>query len=519
MVKEKKKKYKIGTCFGCQKFLYCGINLEKDICKCKKTVKPTRTNRTVQVKTAYPRMFNPTSSNHKQFNFIKSKNECFQYGYDFKKNIQLSFCSTCNSSYQRLSSKNSNSSNKSNLTEGTENTEEKETGGTKGTDIAKIIDLEATSSEISTTIIQSESKYNNSETENESDAELELEVNYKLVIKQADGTVLPAKNYSVTISELDEFLFAIQNNITALLKDNEINANDYNVSFKSEKAQGAGTLLVDVCDFENFKSEYIKLAAAKKVVLILITMKKKEKLVKRKKKESNSDNEEAICDESIPKTNNNNKVPKISDIFILDQRIAKNVTELRKETWCPMHNRHCLKDCESHTEISNMMFSTWATEMLNGLATVKEPPTHPSFAYTHPPKNRSQSIIPQFSNNIQDSINPFFSNILQALVTPHFFQPPQSQQSFQQPPLQPSFQQTSSHPSSQQTIPSMAEFFHQIDEIEKTEDYYFKFLEGFEKQRIKVKHLNKLNDAQFEACGVIAIGDVETISEAAQNYK
>ncbi|RGB25230.1 hypothetical protein C1646_772020 [Rhizophagus diaphanus] len=202
-------------------------------------------------------------------------------------------------------------------------------------------------------------------TENKSDAELELEVNYKLVIKQAD--------------------------------DKEINANDYNVSFKSEKAQGAGTLLVDVCDFENFKSEYIKLAAAKK--------------------ESNSDNEEAICNESIPKTNNNNKVPKISDISVLDQRIAKNVTD-------------------------NMMFSTWVTEMLNGLATIKEPPTHPSFAYTHPPKNRSQSIIPQFSNNIL---------------------------------------QTSSQPSSQQTIPLMAEFLHQIDEIKKTEDYYFKFLEGFEK--------------------------------------
>ncbi|RGB25427.1 hypothetical protein C1646_771742 [Rhizophagus diaphanus] len=295
-------------------------------------------------------------------------------------------------------------------------------------------------------LLSNESKYNNSETENKSDAELELE---------------------------------------------EINANDYNVSFKSEKAQGAGTLLVDVCDFENFKSEYIKLAAAKKVVLIFITMKKKEKLIKRKKKESNSDNKEAICDESIPKTNNNNKVPKISDISVLDQRIAKNVTELRKETWCPMHNRHYLKDCEPHTEISNMMFSTWATEMLNGLATVKEPPTHPSFAYTHPPKNKSQSIILQFSNNIQNSINLFFSNILQ----------------------------TSSQPSSQQTIPSMAKFLHQIDEIEKMENYYFKFLEGFEKQRIKVKHLNKLNDAQFEACGVIAIGDIETIREAAQNYK
>ncbi|RGB27513.1 hypothetical protein C1646_769023 [Rhizophagus diaphanus] len=205
--------------------------------------------------------------------------------------------------------------------EGIENTEEKGTGEIKGTVIAKIIDLKATSSEIFTTIIQSESKYNNSETENESDAKLELQTCYQ----------------------------------TSRWYHKEINANDYNVSFKSEKAQGAGTLLVDVCNFENFKSEYIKLAAAKK--------------------KSNSDNEEAICNESIPKINNNNKVPKISDIF------------------------------------------------------------------------------------------------------------------------------TSSQPSFQQTIPSMAKFLHQINEIEKTEDYYFKFLEGFEKLRIKVKHLNKLNDAQFKACG------------------
>ena len=49
----------------------------------------------------------------------------------------------------------------------------------------------------------------------------------------------------------------------------------------------------------------------------------------------------------------------------MDQRVAKNVTELRKETWCSIHNRHCLKDREPHIEISNMMFSTWATEMVS----------------------------------------------------------------------------------------------------------------------------------------------------------
>jgi hypothetical protein len=279
-----RKKYKIGVCFGCQKCLYCGINLEKDTCKCKKMVKPTRTNRTSLVKSAFPRVFNPTSSSPSQLDFIKNKNECFQYGYNLTKNIQFSFCSTCNSSYQRLSSKSSKLSDKSNLMGETRNTGIKETGKTGRIDTTKVIDLEVTSSEVSTTIIQSGSRYNdNSETEND-DGELELEVNYKLVIKQADGTVLPAKNYSVTVSELDEFLLAIQNNIVTLLKDEEINANDYNVSFKSEKAQGAGTLLVDMCDFRNFQSEYIKLAATKKIILILITMKKKEKTVKRKKK-------------------------------------------------------------------------------------------------------------------------------------------------------------------------------------------------------------------------------------------
>ena len=81
--------------------------------------------------------------------------------------------------------------------------------------------------------------------------------------------------------------------------------------------------------------------------------------------DSTLDDEENCDESSIPKTGNSNKIPKISDISMLDQRIAKNVTELRKETWCSMHNRHCLKDREPHVEISNMMFSTWATEMVS----------------------------------------------------------------------------------------------------------------------------------------------------------
>lgn len=268
--------YKIGTCFGCKKCLYCGIDLRKNTCKCKKTVKPTRANRTELVKHAFPRVFNPTISNSNQFNFIKNKEESFQYGFDLTKSIQISFCSACNSAYQRLSSKSSDNSNKSK--EGTENADIIVLDETISSKVSAIV---SASSEVT----QSESIDNNLEIED--DVSLELEINYKLLIKQADGITLPAKNYSVTISELDEFLFEIQKNIVMLLGDEEINANDYSVSFKSEKAQGVGTLLVDVCDFENFQSEYIKLTAAKKVVLILITMKKKEKPIAKRKKKVN----------------------------------------------------------------------------------------------------------------------------------------------------------------------------------------------------------------------------------------
>ncbi|PKK67890.1 hypothetical protein RhiirC2_782932 [Rhizophagus irregularis] len=109
----------------------------------------------------------------------------------------------------------------------------------------------------------------------------------------------------------------------ALFKDEKIDANDYNVFFKSENIQGAGTLLVDVHDFKNFKSEYTKLVATKKIMLISITMNKKEK------QETNSDDDVNHDKNSISNIHSKNKVSKISDISLLDQRmIAKNVTEL-----------------------------------------------------------------------------------------------------------------------------------------------------------------------------------------------
>ncbi|GBB86794.1 hypothetical protein RclHR1_13210001 [Rhizophagus clarus] len=72
------------------------------------------------------------------------------------------------------------------------------------------------------------------------------------------------------------------------------------------------------------------------------------KLSIKKQMETTSDDDIDHDEDSIPNIYNKNKVPKISDISLLDQRIGKNVTELRRETWCSMHNRHCLKDRKPH---------------------------------------------------------------------------------------------------------------------------------------------------------------------------
>ncbi len=40
----------------------------------------------------------------------------------------------------------------------------------------------------------------------------------------------------------------------------------------------------------------------------------------------------------------------------------------------------------------------------------------------------------------------------------------------------------------------MSKFLQQLDKKEEVKDYYIKFLEGFEKQKIKVKYLCKLTD-------------------------
>lgn len=96
-----KLKYHRGTCFGCRKCLYCAVDLRQITCNCKKSLVPTKKNRTHQVKQAYPRKYEPTWTGIK-FEYIDKRVLDYNYQINVKKPFNFSLCSRCNNILNKL---------------------------------------------------------------------------------------------------------------------------------------------------------------------------------------------------------------------------------------------------------------------------------------------------------------------------------------------------------------------------------------------------------------------------------
>ncbi|RGB27213.1 hypothetical protein C1646_769400 [Rhizophagus diaphanus] len=96
----------IGTCFNCKKCLYCGAELSiwKKMCSCDKTIKPHKNNQTDKVRNVFSRILKPDLS-PKQLEYIQEQINYFKYSIDFNTEFKFSFCSACNSAFQRIKSK------------------------------------------------------------------------------------------------------------------------------------------------------------------------------------------------------------------------------------------------------------------------------------------------------------------------------------------------------------------------------------------------------------------------------
>ena len=96
-----KAQYLIGTCFGCKKCLYCGVELSmrKRACSCDKNIKPSKGNRNDKVKVAFNRVLSPDLSSER-LKFIQEKATKFGYSLDLNTTFNFSLCSTCHSTFQ-----------------------------------------------------------------------------------------------------------------------------------------------------------------------------------------------------------------------------------------------------------------------------------------------------------------------------------------------------------------------------------------------------------------------------------
>jgi hypothetical protein len=100
---------------------------------------------------------------------------------------------------------------------------------------------------------------------------------FNLIVKPFTGPALPSKWMEIEVSSLDDILADVYFYVEKLIGNKNITHSDYLVSFKSEKAAGAGTQLVDMQDYKKFLSDYKKLTEKRKNMAIIVSLKKGKK--------------------------------------------------------------------------------------------------------------------------------------------------------------------------------------------------------------------------------------------------
>ena len=98
-------KYLLGTCYTCQKCLYCFKNPQQSLCKCKKNKQPARVSNPKRGQQIYQRIFTPNQPIPTANEFLYTANTKFNYNSNFNESFSYSFCAACNSKFQRLGDK------------------------------------------------------------------------------------------------------------------------------------------------------------------------------------------------------------------------------------------------------------------------------------------------------------------------------------------------------------------------------------------------------------------------------
>ena len=269
-------KYLLGTCYSCQKCLYCFEFSQQEPCKCDKNKQPTRTKHPKRGQQIYQRTFTPDSLFPKANKYLFDANEKFSYNSNFEKTFSYTFCSICNSQIQRHRSADKKvqhaqiKENDNNITPSNLSSEKDVENGDKKD--------HQTISLVSSDIEEKEGTDNDVEVEDE-DSDLE-EIKVQIIVKNKNIKAPTAKTLNIEPVNYKRVMEKINWVVQKTLRE-KVTSKDYIISYKAINARGPSNKLEDELDFQEFVSEYKRVVLAGKKMSMIVSI--RDNLTKKKK--------------------------------------------------------------------------------------------------------------------------------------------------------------------------------------------------------------------------------------------
>lgn len=234
------RKYLPGICYTCQKCLSC---FNSNFCKCNKNIKLKRKNKPGSGQQIYHRVFTPGEDLQTANQFLFAANTKFKYNSNFDKNVSFTFCSACNSKFQRLKGKDKLAKRK---------------GKTKSAKMSDdFIDIEAPSSP---------DEFSDVEEEEYNLKEIKLQI---IIEKKGKKT---SKTITIQPVEYINVIEKINAVIQKAFQNKNIKPADYSISYKAVNARGPSNELEDKQDFDEFIEDYKRVIAAEKKMSVIVVI-------------------------------------------------------------------------------------------------------------------------------------------------------------------------------------------------------------------------------------------------------
>jgi len=224
-------RYFPSICYACQKCLFCFNLSQLNPCNCNKHIKALRIKQPKRGQQIYPRIYTPDKTLEIANSLLFTANAKFQYNSNFDKPFSFTFCTACNSKFQRLKGKDKLAKRKMKSK-------------------SKVVNVESP------------------EVEEYSIDEIKLHVSIEKKGKKTSTSkalIIQPVEYTNVVEKINAF-------VQKTLQNENIKPADYSMSYKAVNAHGISSELEDELDFKEFIEDYKEITAANKKMGVMVVI-------------------------------------------------------------------------------------------------------------------------------------------------------------------------------------------------------------------------------------------------------